>query len=467
MMDVDVVLRTSALLLFSSLITRVLSKATPATRHLIWHATIVVVLLAPALMPLAPRINWPVLRSLETRTTVDAPGIAVAASGTPAKRASFTLATVSAVGSSAVGLWFLIAWLASGWRVRQASAAPPEWAIEARAAAKKLGMTRSVEIRQSVDEGSPQVAGFFRSVVLVPPSARNWTSEDRQAALVHEFTHIRRGDRRTQALAQLACAVYWFNPLVWHAAAALARERERACDAEVLRLGARPSAYATLLLDLARTTRPAWTTSAALSMARPSAIEGRLLTILGTGPRAPWRASRWMVAVSVVLITGVVLGAQLSATQEPATPRPAPTPRPRAQVLDGGDHVNTSEITGALVGALSDTNAQVRERAALGLAFTPGADVIDPLLVALRDADGQVREKAAIGLAFRRDPRIVSPLITAMSDHDSQVREKAAIALGASGDPRALDVLQRAVHDPDSQVREKAVAGLLLLGSKP
>lgn len=34
----DLVLRTSALLLVASLITRVLIKAAPATRHLIWHA---------------------------------------------------------------------------------------------------------------------------------------------------------------------------------------------------------------------------------------------------------------------------------------------------------------------------------------------------------------------------------------------------------------------------------------------
>lgn len=463
MMDVEVVLRTSALLLCASVITRVLIKATPATRHLIWHAAIVVVLLAPALMPMAPRLNWRVVRSVERTAVGDAAGIT--ATSPPVVSTRFTFAAVSAAGSSAVGLWFLIAWVASAWKVRQASPAPREWVLEARAAAKKLGMTGSVEIRQSADEGSPQVAGLFRSVVLVPPSARNWTTEDRQAALVHELTHIRRGDRRTQALAQVACAVYWFNPLVWHASAALARERERACDAEVLRLGARPSTYATLLLDLARTTRPAWTTSAALSMARPSAIEGRLLTILGAGSQAPWRASRWMVAAGVVLMTGVVLGAQVSATQEPAAPRPAP-PRPRAQVVDLDDHANAAGITDALVGALQDSNAQVREKAALGLAFTPGSEVIDPLLIALRDSDGQVREKAAIGLAFRRDPRIVSPLITAMSDDDSQVREKAAIALGASGDPRALDALQRAVHDPDSQVREKAVAGLLLLGSK-
>ena len=101
----------------------------------------------------------------------------------------------------------------------------------------------------------------------------------------------------------------------------------------------------------------------------------------------------------------------------------------------------------------------------MGLAMTPGADVIDPLLSALKDPDAQVREKAAIGLAFRRDPKIIDPLLTAMEDSDSQVREKAAIALGASGDARAVGALTKAMKDPDSQVREKAVAGLVLLGT--
>src|SRR4030095_12955059 len=118
------------------------------------------------------------------------------------------------------------------------------------------------------------------SVVVLPPSAISWTMEARQAALVHELTHIKRADRRTQAIAQLACAIYWFNPLVWYSAAGLACERERACDDEVLRFGARPSAYATLLLDLARKPGSRWMPATALGMAGRSAIEGRLLSIL-------------------------------------------------------------------------------------------------------------------------------------------------------------------------------------------
>ena len=112
----------------------------------------------------------------------------------------------------------------------------------------------------------------------------------------------------------MACAIYWFNPLVWHAAAGLARERERACDDEVLRFGVKPSAYAALLLDLAR--RPAaWTPATALSMARPSAIEGRLLMILGEAVRAPRRSTRWLVSAAIAALTTAILGAQPGSTQ--------------------------------------------------------------------------------------------------------------------------------------------------------
>ncbi len=332
----------------------------------------------------------------------------------------------------------------------------------------RIGLKGPLAVRQLRREASPHVAGFLASVVMMPPSAMSWTAEARQAALVHELTHIKRGDRRTQAIAQLACAIYWFNPLVWHAAAGLARERERACDDEVLRFGARPSAYATLLLDLARKPGSAWTPATALSMARPSAMEGRLLSILADAVRTPRRSTRWLAGLGIITITTAILGAQAVKEPMPAVPQASPQAIVKpAMVMMMDDQPVMPSATGALVQALGDTDRQVREQAAIGLAATPGTEVIEPLLSALKDPDAQVREKAAIGLAFRRDPKIIGPLLTALGDSDSQVREKAAIALGASGDARAVDALTRAMKDPDSQVREKAVAGLVLLGLRP
>ena len=475
-MNLELILRTSALLAVAVLMTRLLYRAAPSTRHLVWQLAIVLVLLAPIVGPLAPRFIVPMVP-----TVTKAPEVPVGQTpgdsgrGTPGTLGTNplgSLSTIGTLGTLSVGSWFLLCWCLSGLSVTRGSRpAPGEWVSEARNVAARLGFKASVNVRATLTDGSPHVAGLFRSVVMMPPSAAQWTTEERQAAFVHELTHLRRRDRSTQAVAQLACAIYWFNPLVWYAAVGLARERERACDDEVLRVGVKPSAYAALLLDIAR--RPvAWTPATALSMARRGAIEARLLMILADVIRTPRRSTRWLVCGALAAFTTALLGAQPvsePASQAPSagkrSPAPGPTPVVKSQAVMQLDDVQTATgLTDLLVRALRDASGQVRERATLGLALTPGDAVIGPLLAALKDSDSQVREKAAIGLAFRRDPRIIEPLLTAMTGRDGQVREKAAIALGASGDPRAMDALRTATGDPDPQVREKAVAGLVLLG---
>lgn len=483
-MELEIIVRTSVLLAFAAVASRLLFRAAPATRHLVWHISIVMVILTPLLAPLAPTLTVPMVRTVPggakgwvpgppptgrmSTTEADSALVARDPFGTFGTNPVGTLGRLSTLGTLLVGAWFVLGWLLSGLSVvRGSRPAPGEWLSEARHAAARVGFTGTVDVRETEGDGSPHVAGLFHSVVMMPPSARQWTAEERQAALVHELTHIRRHDRRTQALAQLACAIYWFNPLAWYAAAGLARERERACDDEVLRVGVKPSAYAALLLDLAR--RPTvWTPATALSMARPSAIEGRLLMILADAVRTPRRSTCWLVGIAVAAFTTAILGAQPAADptlpeQSAAVPAPSPLVTPPAvMLLDDVQQANG--LTEILIRALTDASSHVREQATLGLAVTPGSAVIDPLLLALKDPDSQVREKAAIGLAFRRDPRIIAPLLVAMTDEDGQVREKAAIALGASGDARAIASLTKATADPDPQVREKAVAGLVLMG---
>ena len=484
-MSLDIILRTSAVLLVAGTSAALLRRAAPSTRHLVWHISIVIVLLAPALMRIAPAVpivpRVPDVPKVVFQEASKVPGVPAVATavinpepGTPGTPWNTTLGTIGTAGTLGTFAWFGFCWLLSGVAVwRGSKPAPESWLSDARMIASRIGFDGSIDVRQSLKDASPHVAGFFTSVIMMPPSATGWSAEARHAALVHELTHIKRGDRRTQAIAQLACAIYWFNPLVWYAAASLARERERACDDEVLRFGAKPSAYATLLLDLARKPASAWTPQTALSMARPSAIEGRLLSILADVVRTPYRSTRWLVGAAVMLITTAILGAQTATPtvvpQPPVPAAPAAKSRPIVKpqiVMAIDDQTAPPSLTAALVEALGDADRQVREQAAMGLAATPGPEVIDPLLSALKDPDSQVREKAAIGLAFRRDPKIIAPLLVAIEDSDSQVREKAAIALGASGDVRAVGALTKAMKDPDSQVREKAVAGLILLGTR-
>ncbi|HYO91777.1 MAG TPA: M56 family metallopeptidase, partial [Pyrinomonadaceae bacterium] len=82
----------------------------------------------------------------------------------------------------------------------------------------ELQLKGSVRLLRSERTLMPIVCGVLRPVVLLPASADDWSEERRRMVLLHELTHVTRRDCLTQLLAQTACAFYWFNPFVWHAA---------------------------------------------------------------------------------------------------------------------------------------------------------------------------------------------------------------------------------------------------------
>ncbi len=107
-------------------------------------------------------------------------------------------------------------------------------------------------------------------------------------------------------MSRLACALHWYNPLVWLAAERVRSLQERACDDAVLRAGATPSDYAQFLLDVAAhmsgMSRPART---AIGMAHGSSLRARIVAILD--PQAtrsqPQRARLAAACASLFVLT--------------------------------------------------------------------------------------------------------------------------------------------------------------------
>ena len=490
---IELALRTTAILALAWTMVRLLPRATAATRHLIWHLAIVGVLVAPVAIPVAPTFALPLMSSLlqppPARETADAstmlaaaPGISAHSTTAPTVQAPeggsraaalAVLPIVWAIGSAILALWFVLGWLAAAITIRRAHSAPAAWRVDVEAVRARLHIARDVPVRMVEGDAGPVLAGLWRPVILVPQRAAAWSADRRRSVLLHELAHVRRRDLRAQVLAQAACTVYWFNPLIWIAAAELRAARERACDDAVLCSGERPSTYAGHLLGIARELRPPLRPCAALAMARPSELEGRLHSVLAAGRRrVPARATRWAVAGMVGAATMAALGASSAPAVPQATAHAvgsrtaAPVFRVVAAEAAAGERDSAPPVR-ALEQALANVDQDVREKAAMRLAALSTPDAIPGLLRALADSDAQVREKAAMGLTLRRHARVDEALLVVVDDPDAQVREKVAIALATSNDARAPAALRRLAGDADARVREQAETALRQLHRAP
>ncbi len=126
--------------------------------------------------------------------------------------------------------------------------------------------------------------------------------------------------------------------------------------------------------------------------------------------------------------------------KKPAPPPPAPPP--------------------GLVALVSDADARIRRRAALGIGRTGLPDGAQPLVTTLADADPDVRQMAAFALGLLGPPvaQTATPALTAaLADTSPQVRGRAAEALGSIGVKEAAPAIGRLAAE---YARLPAVAGM-------
>jgi TonB family protein len=292
-----------------------------ATRHMIWTAAFAALLALPLLTAWLPALEAPIPLSADVFRT-DVPSqhqqeikpqmnpddhrlkysSLSAFIGVHRRRELLLeIALFWAVGSAISFAKMVLAWLAVA-RIRRKARPFPGISIE------------GVPVFECGRGAMPMTFGLLRPAIFLPSDAARWTAERRRMVLSHELAHVRRRDAATHLLARFALSLYWWNPLAWLAWRQFVRERERAADDMVLRAGARPSDYASHLLEIARAIEagPAigWAAVAMLPIggwkrARRSQLEGRLLAILDAevNRRAPRRAAGWIaVSATIVLI---------------------------------------------------------------------------------------------------------------------------------------------------------------------
>lgn len=172
---------------------------------------------------------------------------------------------------------------------------------------RKLGIKRQVRVMLSARLDIPCIAGLFRPVLVLPIVATTWEKEKLESVIFHELAHVKRVDLLRLVILELACAVHWMNPLIWHMAAKYRLEVENACDDFVINSGIKKSSYARQLFDFISLLNSAENVpTGVMTMARKSTLESRVTNILsdekGRKPLGKWGA----VAISLLLIMTIL-----------------------------------------------------------------------------------------------------------------------------------------------------------------
>lgn len=183
----------------------------------------------------------------------------------------------------------------------------------------RLGIRRRPQVFVSGCVGSPCIMGVLRPCVILTPSAADDEASLRYI-LMHELTHIKKGDNITAVLRAVLCAVYWFNPLVWAASCCSHRDCELACDASVTRRldqAGRLEYGMALISQLREGVQPfaAIQTAATLTMGKKEMLE-RIIMIKNNR-----KTSKWIIVCVCALLSAAMLAActSYSGTGKPAT----------------------------------------------------------------------------------------------------------------------------------------------------
>jgi beta-lactamase regulating signal transducer with metallopeptidase domain/HEAT repeat protein len=493
--------KATFILIAALVVTIAMQRGSAGARHLVWLGTLGTLLLVPAVIAWAPPLRIAILppqtapalntQPAPTPQTAPAPEIqnlersgptGIVSSGQLPENFFSRLSGFSLALTVWAGIALVIAgWLAYGaYAVRRIvrNAHPldtHDWLTPLYEVADRLELEEPPRLLRSPEARMPFACGFTKPTIVLPTDCDSWSADRRRAVLLHELAHVKRHDLVGHTLGRIACAIYWFHPLVWTAARQLRSESERACDDLALSCGARASDYAEHLLDIVTSVRRDSTPAVALAMARRKEFEGRMLAILDPELRhsMPGRRQTFALVGSLAVIA-VLVGAAapapraVEAKAKVATPPssidPEFTPQdpPVSKKYDQTDKAidnSPDRSTERTIARATERSVRVSTQTSSAEAIADAETASDKALEKIAERLGGTAVRAPQGVKDDRPALLANVLRT---DSDPSLRRTAAWGLSEFADTRvAIDALSEALRkDSDPSVREMAAWAL-------
>jgi beta-lactamase regulating signal transducer with metallopeptidase domain len=371
------------------------------------------------------------------------------------------------------------------------------------------GFARAVRLTASSALPSPVALGAGE--IAVPNAALTDLDPGQQRSmLAHELAHLARRDPSWLTAACVVEQIAFIQPLNRLARRRIQESAEYLCDEWAVRRTGSGVLLAKCLAKVAEWLEASPRSVPVAGMAEDrSHLVARVRRLLEGAPfpKAPGRRTLVVASFAVIALTVLALPAvSLARHQGGGATETAASPHGSGPVLAGSNLENrpayqsadTGRIVQALIGALKDSNVEVRRAAVRSLSNFEDRSAIPGLREALRDSDAEVRAHAVEALgdlhdvasadaiaALIKDPNrdvrshaiealtelelttAPAALLDALRDPDAEVRHQAVHAIGHFQDARAVPALQGLLEDPNADVREGAVEALGEIRTEP
>lgn len=325
-----------------ALVLRAVRQTSAATRHVIWCATLVVVVARPLTAvphhrapsgPASPAANGSSAAVLPAESAATRQGATPTAYVWIVRAPSgpwlvFLLGAASLL--AVIRLGRLIVALRNLRQLKCGSKLlPVSHRVHLESVLQTAGPGRAPDLRLSNVIRTPITVGFVHPAILIP--ARLLTELDGKALaqiILHELAHVRRRDDWTNLAQRVIEAVFFFHPAVLWIGRQLDIEREFACDDYAVAMLPGERSYAqclTRLAELAVASRSAALAPGAAP--RTSQLSRRVHALLAPNrPRSIQLSAAQGLASAVVLIAGVAALTSLAPVMALAGMEPSPAP---------------------------------------------------------------------------------------------------------------------------------------------